>query len=212
MQITQTPVLLGEPELSKRVSEATALLESTVGSKVAGASAQWDLARDDFGRSLLVLRLRDLFGQSEGEFAPDEVSHVDHMAFRLNDLLGALHTVARWKSDLRELYDRIREWCRDLPALYIAEDPVILREMRSGSYEVTRLRINSSGRAMTVEPVGAWIVGCDGRVDLDGPAVHLRLLFHRDRGWSWVDNTLPFTLRPLTRELFLRLAEACLNG
>jgi len=88
-----------------------------------------------------------------------------------------------------------------------------MREERSGEYEAARLLITSNGQMMRVEPVASWIVGADGRVDLRGIGGPFTLLYsQQDGGWLYLRETLPMEMYPLTQELFLQLAEACLNG
>jgi hypothetical protein len=66
---------------------------------------------------------------------------------------------------------------------------------------------------MQVVPISAWVVGADGRVDLRVIGGPFTLLYsQRDQGWFFVQNTYPMKLSRLDQDLFLDLAEACLNG
>src|SRR5207302_1013610 len=110
------------------------------------------------------LRLRDQFnGQCSAAFAPDELRNERHLASRLQVLKGALIRVDHWLGQLQALYGNIRQWCQALPGgAYVQEEPIVMREERSGEYEASRLLISSNGQMMRVEPVALWIVGADG--------------------------------------------------
>jgi len=182
---------------------------------VASAVGTWDLEADERGRPLLVLRIRDQFnGQCSAAFAPDELRHQQHLASRLHLLKGSLLRVGHWRGQLKLLFDNIRQWCQALPGgAYVQEEPIVMREEQSGENEASGLRITGNGQTMLVEPVGLWIVGADGRVDLRGTGGPFTLLYSQQgQGWFYLPNSLPLATHPLTKELCLQLAEACLNG
>jgi hypothetical protein len=200
-------------ELSALVAQKEPAVVAAI--DLATAVASWDLTADERGRPLLVLRVRDQLGaEGSAVFAPDELRNERHLASRLTALKGAVLQVGHWRGQLRVLFDNIRQWCQMLPGgAYVEEVPTILREEPSGEYEATRLVITSGGRTMQVVPVALWIVGADGQVDLIGIGGPFTLLHSRkDAGWSFLRETPPITTYPLTQELFLELAEACLNG
>ncbi|MGO8898436.1 MAG: hypothetical protein ACLQU5_08800 [Isosphaeraceae bacterium] len=213
MDIHQTEALERNAEYSALVAQTDQSLRATF--DVASADATWGLAQDERGRPLLVLRLRDqLDGQCSAQFAPDELRNEQHLGLRLYSLKGALVRVGYWRGQLRLLFGNIRQWCVALPGgSYVREEPILMREERSGEYEATRLLITSNGQTMRAEPVASWIVGADGRVDLRGIGGPFTLLYSREGAeWCYLRETPPIEMYPLTQELFLQLAEACLNG
>ena len=213
MNVQQTPALQQNAELSALVGQRQDVLDAVIGQPVAGASATWDLTTDSRSRPVLVLRLHDPHkGQSEGRFAPDELRNVPHLSARLGDLKEALIRVGGWLGLLERLYADIRQWSQALPAVYVEELPVTVREERSGPYEATMLRVSSNARTMTVEPVAAWVVGADGRVDLKGVGGPFTLVYSQPKGgWYHVENKPPLTFLPLDQALYLDLARACLD-
>jgi len=213
VDIHQTANLERNAEYSALVAQTDQSVRATV--DVATADATWDLAPHERGRPLLVLRLQDqLNGQCSAAFAPDELRSEQNMGSRLHSLKGALVRVGHWREQLRLLFGNIRQWCEALPGgAYVQEEPILMREERSGEYEAARLLITSNGQLMRVEPVASWIVGADGRVDLRGIGGPFTLLYSQQGGgWLYLRETLPMAMYPLTQELFLQLAEACLNG
>jgi len=213
VDIDQTVNLKQNTALSALVAQTDPIVRAAI--DVATAVGTWDLAADERGRPLLILRIRDQFnGQCSAIFAPDELRNQQHLASRLHLLKGSLLRVGHWRGQLKLLFDDIRQWCQALPGgAYVQEESIVMREEQSGEYEASRLRITSNGQTMLVEPVALWIVGADGRVDLRGTGGPFTLLYsQQDQGWFYLPNSLPLATYPLTKELFLQLAEACLNG
>jgi hypothetical protein len=212
MNVQQTPGLQQNADLSALVNQRKDVLEAMIGQQVAGASAIWDLTADNRNRPVLVLHLRDAHkGQCEGRFSPDELRNVPHLSARLADLKAALTRVGQWLGLLDRLYADVRQWSQTLPAAYVEELPVTLHEQRSGPYEATMLRVSSNGKTMTVEPVAAWVVGADGRVDFKGVGGPFTLVYSQPAGWCYVENKPPLTFLPLDQALYLDLARACLD-
>ena len=212
MDVQQTAPLQHNTEYSKLANGVDPIVKNTI--DLATGVGVWDLGVDERGRPLLNLRVRDQSdGQGSAEFAPDELRLERHLAKRLHDLKGGVIHVGKWRGQLKRLYADIRQWCRTYPEeLFIREEPVILREERVGEYEAPCLVINSGNDSMRVEPIAAWVVGADGRVDLRGIGGPFTLLYsQREDQWRCVRNGFPFRADILTQELFLDLVEACLN-
>ncbi len=213
MNVRQGPNLKQHKTYSSLVAQKNALLEGVL--DLATAEGAWELDKDNRGRPLLLLRLTDqLNGQTTAAFAPEELQNDAHLSSRLRGLKGALLHVGHWRGQLQQLFADVRRWCQGLPGgAYVQEEPMVVREERSGEYEVTRLIVSSKGQTMRVEPVALWVVGADGRVDLKGIGGPFTLLyFQQDGGWAYVQNGPPAVTMPLTEGLFLQLAEACLDG
>jgi hypothetical protein len=200
--------------LSTLVAQKDAVLNSVI--DVATAEGIWELGADERGRPVLTLRLRDQFnGQCSATFAPEELQNDAHLSSRLYGLKEALIRVGHWRGQIQRLFADIRQWCQNLPGgAYVQEEPIIIREERSGEYDATRLLITRDGHTLRVEPIATWIVGADGRVDLKGMGGPFTLLYsQQDGGWFYFPDTFPRVKPlPLTDALFLQLAEACLDG
>jgi hypothetical protein len=213
MDVQQSPALNQNPEYSELLNGVNQLVTNEI--DLATASGRWELSADEWQRPLLTLRVRDQFqGQGSANFAPGELRKLQHFTSRLHELKGAVVRVGHWRSQLASLYASIREWCNDIPGEpFVQDEPAVLREARSGEYEVARLVISRGVQVMKVVPVGSWIAGADGRVDLTGVGGPFTLLYiQKDNGWFYYQQTYPYKLFPLTREVFVDLAEACLDG
>jgi hypothetical protein len=213
MVIQQTGTLQQHPTISQLVAQRNPLLEQVIGPST--AEGVWDLTADAYGRQLLRLWLRDQeSGQGTGDFAPEELKNEAHLTTRLHNLQGALQRVGRWRKRLQQLYTDIRQWCQQLPGgATIIEEPLLLREERSGQYEATRLVVTSNGQTLRVEPVASWVVGAAGRVDVKGiGGPFILLLSDENGGWFYLPDRSPINTIPLTEALFLKLAQECLYG
>ncbi len=127
--------------------------------------------------------------------------------------VDVLSLVDEWRSRLNDLHAKIREWSKglELPP-HIESHRITINEELTGPYEVTELIFTHLGRHMKVRPVAVSVVGADGRVDITGSEGPFTLVYLSDEGgWFLVGDRPPGELQPLTRELFLNLAEACLK-
>lgn len=89
MTVQQTPELRQNHEYSALVTNTDALLASEFGQT---ASATWDLVKDEQGRYLLRLTVKDLVSsqQCTSNFAPEEFQDEHRLSSRLHDLKGRL--------------------------------------------------------------------------------------------------------------------------
>jgi hypothetical protein len=85
-------------------------------------------------------------------------------------------------------------------------------EEKSGEYEIPELMVIRGSAGMVITPIGAWVLGADGRVDMIGPGDRAILEYTQATdSWYHVPNHLPYRELPLTESLFRDLAEACLD-
>lgn len=157
-------------------------------------------------------------------------------------------------SRLNELYSVVEAWveyanvrasrgvkkqpdiCSPLPNLRASRGVIELHEEAIGRYEAPTLTIQDSGGSKVADlvPVGAWIIGAEGRVDLVGSlgreslmymaeggpqfttkatnsgkakAEHSTPLFRgvEQAGWYWIERWRPSRARRLEEELFMDL-------
>src|SRR5260370_42396119 len=93
--IEQTEILKADTALAGLVMNSNQLLENELQQYSRAAKAKWDLQRDEKGRPLLLLTLRDPFGFASDRFAPDELQNPRHLGGRLHRLLGDLPQTSR---------------------------------------------------------------------------------------------------------------------
>lgn len=134
---------------------------------------------------------------------------------------------------IRVFYSEVQRWIEPLPIL-IEETQVL--EQASGPYPAPRLLIKTSESEIArLEPVGTWIIGAEGRVDLIGNYDREVILYLKrngtDRssgqatggkrekkeisaalfqgvgqdGWYWIEDEQPGRARFITRDLFRTL-------
>ncbi len=141
-----------------------------------------------------------------------------------------LPEIIEWRKQLESLYAQIRAWLAEMELPPVIEThPMRLLEKKSGEYEVSQLLVRRGNGEFRVRPIAKWVVGADGRVDLeggDGPFLLVRMvgtvahvsheatsrLDEKDHGgWFWVQDRPPWKRIPLTGDLFRGLAESCLE-
>jgi hypothetical protein len=141
-----------------------------------------------------------------------------------------LPEIVEWRAKLDALYANIRAWlARMNPVPTVETVSTRIIEKKSGEYEVPSLIVRRGEGEFRVRPVARWVVGADGRVDLeggDGPfilvwmreekaAVYNEDTFMLDEkdidDWFWVQDRPPWKRVTLTGELFRGLAEVCLE-
>lgn len=72
------------------LQDANNLLEEILGGSATHATAEWDLQKDENGRAVYWLTLKDFSVEVSGPFAPDELRSPNQMRFRLYRLWGDL--------------------------------------------------------------------------------------------------------------------------
>jgi hypothetical protein len=138
-------------------------------------------------------------------------------------------------SKLEALYSDVVEWIKDTD-LHVSCGQIEIREEIPGSYDAPTLEItNVQGKKVAdLLPVGAWIIGAEGRVDLVGLLDRNNLVYLREGGphiktiesagpgeaeewskplfrgvsrpgWYWIEDRRLGRARPVTKQLFLDL-------
>lgn len=177
----------------------------------------WEVGVDERGREQLTLRVEDWNGaQGSAVFMPAEFerSNENGLRARLQEFGEAIKRVARWRRWVKELYANVREYAADsLPGVAFEDERCQLHEEKSGKYDMTRLILRRGNSTMVFEPVGAWIVNADGRVDVKGIGGPFTLLFVEN--WNFWSVCGPLFSRgstPLNPDSFREMAEECLDG
>jgi hypothetical protein len=209
--ITLNNALEGHPHLADQVNSRAAVVAEEI--NLAAATAEWGFLKDDRGRDLLTLHIRDSLGaEARSELAPAELADERQLRDRLHALLDAALRVNRWRSEVKKLYGQISVWVpRYDPAALFHHETTTLNEQRSGPYAMDVMRIDSGGRSAVLEPIALWVVGADGRVDLSGVGGREIFVLDEGRGWFWVSNDQVERLRPMTEELFMQLLKAVIQ-
>lgn len=144
-------------------------------------------------------------------------------------------TLNTYLSDIKSLYQEISKWIHNT-ALKMREEEMVIHEKASGEYTVKKLIIldDNDNRIAELVPVGAWIIGAKGRVDLigkldeviiidlekGGPTLTTSITEEGKKeenktkylykgvdqeGWYWIENTRLGRLYALDQQLFFEL-------
>ena len=83
---------------------------------------------------------------------------------------------------VRAFLVRAREWCTERD-LTVQDDVVELNEQGMPKYDAPSLHISKDGVSLAkIVPLGAAIIGAQGRIDLIGPVARHSFLFHVGKG------------------------------
>jgi hypothetical protein len=119
-----------------------------------------------------------------------------------------------WLAALDKLFQNIRSWVAEAERenlIKIRIDRVNHTEEALGTYEVPRLTLAVDHKTVVLKPIGATIVGADGRVDMISPKGTFLLLYFADRNrWVHGSGTRPSQFHELTEELFTDLLKRAL--
>lgn len=212
MQITLSPKLQADLELSSAVAGKRQVVESII--DIPTADAEWTRATNVRGNTGAMLHLRDRSGaESSAGFLPEDFGDETRFESRLRGLKDALLKVGTWRRAVDRLLTALRPWCESLPGSpAVRREPVRVVEAQSGDYESALLTLTRAGRTVRVCPIAAWVLGFDGQVNIVG-ANYRGALYYKRTGNEWVHvpDGLPYRELPLTESLFHDVVEACFD-
>jgi uncharacterized protein YodC (DUF2158 family) len=138
--------------------------------------------------------------------------------------------IKRFKASLESLFKDIERWIVEF-GLIVLKEEIKITEEASGEYCVEKLIIKKNdGFLAEVVPIGAWILGANGRVDIvgnedriilvdlneGGPSMsisdgeteqrHVRKFFKGidEAGWYWIDRSTSHGYK-ITKDVFINL-------
>lgn len=143
--------------------------------------------------------------------------------------------VEEFNHRLDALYTDVSSWCEEV-GLQTSVEEKINTEERSGSYETKKLHIiKATKKIATLNPMGIWVIGADGRVDLETDAGKEILVYWREggcnfrseisiddkvidnsskklfadttEGWHWMDDRILGKTPLLDKEIFFKVLD-----
>lgn len=124
----------------------------------------------------MTKRLEEILKQKQEQL---KASEFEHVAVR-----------QEWISNCEKLMSRITEWLepfKDKNWLEIQAENIPIREDLLGDYEARSLRlVFLDSQILTFKPVGRFIIGAQGRVDVVSGSTSLAMLLHKgDDKWEF---------------------------
>ncbi len=109
MDVQYSPEAKQCPE-AMLLEQASTLLVDILGPQSSQiVKAEWNRVKDNHGRTLYRLTIRDFTGEASTDFAPDELQNPLHMRFRMYRLWGDLLQV---RHDL--LHQQVQDLCSEI--------------------------------------------------------------------------------------------------
>lgn len=148
-----------------------------------------------------------------------------------------LKKVEIFNSRLAALFEQICRWLDEEQVEYGKDEKEItLTEQKDRTYTSKRLDVFAKGgeKLFSVVPYGVWIIGAEGRVELEGDSgtesfvyilkkepsitikenegekeniIHRKLNGSHQQGWHWLDERITGKKPLLTKDIFTALLE-----
>ncbi|MCI4625607.1 MAG: hypothetical protein L3V56_06565 [Candidatus Magnetoovum sp. WYHC-5] len=98
--------------------------------------------------------------------------------------------IDEWIDRLNMLYQQVEEWLRDIPNLKVEVERInvlqreekMMKDYNIKPRYIQNLKIKTEKDYIAFYPVALWVLGADGRVDVDTKDRHLILLDVRQKG------------------------------
>jgi hypothetical protein len=115
----------------------------------------------------------------------------------------------RWLENLRKLGEMVEDWLDEYAKngdIKVQTEDILLSEEQVGTYEAPLIKINIGSQLVKLKPIGTFLIGAYGRVDMEGPRGVCRLILApvNSKGPSIVFNTA--TIPPAQPELVWKIA------
>lgn len=114
-----------------------------------------------------------------------------------------------WLNSIKEIYKEIEQWIGSFKKeglLDIKEAPISINEDLIGQYETSKLLIVISGKLIEIEPIGTYILGSYGRIDIKGTKGHYMLVQPELGKWVFVKRrSLDMTRLDFTSDNFFNV-------
>jgi hypothetical protein len=148
-----------------------------------------------------------------------------------------LKTIEIFNKRLEALFGQICQWLDEEQIKYTKNEmEITLTEQKDRTYTTKRLDVFTKGgeKFFSVVPYGVWIIGAEGRVEIEGDSgtesfvyllengpsitdkeiegekeniIHRKLNGSHREGWHWLDERLTGKKPLLTKDIFTALLE-----
>lgn len=85
----------------------------------------------------------------------------------------------RWLDNLRELGGMVHEWLAEYATdgdIEVQTQEILLSEDQVGRYKAPQVKIRVGSQLVKLRPIGTFLIGAYGRVDMEGPRGVCRLI------------------------------------
>jgi hypothetical protein len=101
-----------------------------------------------------------------------------------------------WLARLEQLYDQIEQFLTEFiedHSITTSFSEIPLNEANIGSYEARKMEIQIGRQTVYLEPIGTWLIGSRGRVDVVGSAGRAQLILVNEEAKSAKDLVKVFS-------------------
>lgn len=77
----------------------------------------------------------------------------------------------RWLDSLRDLEMQVRGWLAEYndDGIEVQTEDILLNEDAVGTYKASQIKIRVGSHTVKLKPIGTFLIGAYGRVDMEGP-------------------------------------------
>lgn len=114
-----------------------------------------------------------------------------------------------WLSAIDDLFGQIKRWVSEAQnegLLEVTAKKISISEEKLGTYSAPMLVLRTERNTVELKPVGALILGAQGRVDMVSTSESFILLYlSSEKGWVYFNQSGQVRQQPLTESLFTEL-------
>lgn len=116
-----------------------------------------------------------------------------------------------WIQQVQKFMNQIQDWLKPLEQnglLKVIEKETELEEEHIGKYKAVKLELIIGADRINIEPVGRFIIGALGRIDISSIIGNFIVIYHAEKGWIYRNEQQKTTFQPFTEENFTNIVKA----
>lgn len=113
-----------------------------------------------------------------------------------------------WIQQLNSFMKNIKSWLlqpQKEGLLTIVEKEIEITEEHFGTYKVPALELLIGSESIKITPIGYFIIGATGRVDITSFLSTFIVLHHSEKGWIYRNDMQKGSFQPFTEEHFTKI-------
>lgn len=113
-----------------------------------------------------------------------------------------------WIRQLREFMNQIKNWLiqpQKEGLIQVFEKEIEIEEEHFGAYQAPSLELMIGSEKVKIAPVGRFIIGAKGRVDISSYINRFIVLYHSEKGWIYRNEGQLGSFQPFTEENFTQI-------
>ena len=113
-----------------------------------------------------------------------------------------------WIRNLKEFMDGIKSWLEQPQKdglIDVVEKEIEIKEEHIGEYKAPSLELIIGAESIKIMPVGRFIIGANGRVDISSYMNRFNVLYHSEKRWIYRNEGQQGSFQRFTEESFTKM-------